>query len=155
MVKLFWSNDELQSSELTTTTTSTSKELVKSAEFCSVFRVSKWLVVNAIHRLPVWPDVSVDCSPNYSLGCPKSSHSSFHMNIDVFQNSPKSYNTFGLVLKENLYPWTFKNRPIWSRCRLANWRHNLPPSGFNLNGIKIEVANEVQPHLPPFDETID
>ena len=25
----------------------------------------------------------------------------------------------------------------------------------NLNGIKIEVANEVQPHLPPFDETID
>ena len=34
-----------------------------------------------------------------------------------FQDSPKSRQIFGLLLQENLLPGTFKNRPIWCKCR--------------------------------------
>ena len=35
---------------------------------------------------------------------------------EVFQNSPKSYQSFGLLLCNFLCPWRFKNCPIWSHC---------------------------------------
>ena len=47
---------------------------------------------------------------------PKKYPQQFFTLIDLFQNSPKVKNLFGLLLKINLKPRTFKNRPIWSRC---------------------------------------
>ena len=35
---------------------------------------------------------------------------------EVFQNSPKGYQSFGLLLCNFLCPWRFKNCPIWSHC---------------------------------------
>ena len=37
--------------------------------------------------------------------------------IDLFQNSTKVNNLFGLPLRANLFPRTFKNRTIWSHCQ--------------------------------------
>ena len=38
---------------------------------------------------------------------------------EVFQNSPKSCQSFGLLLLEILLPRTLKNRQIWSHCGLG------------------------------------
>ena len=37
----------------------------------------------------------------------------------MFSKYPKSHQTFGLFLRDNLSPRTFKNRPIWSHCSHA------------------------------------
>ena len=34
----------------------------------------------------------------------------------MFSKHPKSLQTFGLLLKDNLTQRTFKNHPIWSHC---------------------------------------
>ena len=36
--------------------------------------------------------------------------------IDLFKNSPKVNNLFGLLLRAKFLPRTFKNCPIWSHC---------------------------------------
>ena len=43
------------------------------------------------YLVPVWPDVGIQSSP-------KGSHSNFYLKNGVFQNSPKSYQIFGLLL---------------------------------------------------------
>ena len=39
----------------------------------------------------------------------------------MFSKYPKSHQTFGLLLKDNLSPRTFKNSSIWSHCFGANF----------------------------------
>ena len=63
----------------------------------------------------VWPDVGAKSSPNVSKSYPRSRNSSSYIpKSEVFQNSPKSYQLFGLLLLEILFPRTFKNLLIWS-----------------------------------------
>ena len=52
---------------------------------------------------------------NVSESCLNNICSSFTL-IDIFQKIPKVNNLFGPLLKINLLPRTFKNRPIWSHC---------------------------------------
>ena len=48
----------------------------------------------------VWRDiVGTLNSPKLSKSCPESSQSSFLLKSDVFQNSPKSHQIFGLLLE--------------------------------------------------------
>ena len=53
--------------------------------------------------------------PNVSAICLKISTAVFTL-WGLFQSSPKVNNPFGILLKTNLLPRTFKNRPIWSHC---------------------------------------
>ena len=47
----------------------------------------------------------------------KCSHSSsFCLKVLFFKNSPTSHRKFSILLYENLFSRSFKNRPIWSHC---------------------------------------
>ena len=78
---------------------------------CSAFDAGKNFICQS-----VWPDVGVKCSP-------------------IFQNRPKSCQSFGLILLETFSPRTFKNRPIWSNCCQStdchdNWLKWVIPGKF-------------------------
>ena len=60
---------------------------------------------------PVWPDVGVKSRPNVSKNDQKSSHNSVYIR-EVLQNSPKSWQPFGLLLLKKLSTRIFKIRPI-------------------------------------------
>ena len=57
--------------------------------------------------ITVRPDVGEKSSPNFPKVANAVSHKS-----EVFQNSPKSCQSFGLLLLEILMPRTFKNHPF-------------------------------------------
>ena len=60
-------------------------------------------------RSPVWPDVEV--SPIFPKSYTKTLPMQFLHKSNVFQNSPKRSQSFGLLLLKILLPRTFKNRP--------------------------------------------
>ena len=61
-------------------------------------------------------------SPILSKVAQKGNHSSFWLNV-MFLKYPDSHQTFGLLLKDNLSPRTFKNRRIWSHW--SQWFFSL------------------------------
>ena len=60
----------------------------------------------------VWPDVGVKSRAIFSKSCTKCSPMQFSHESEVFQNSPKSCQSFGLLLVEILLPRTLKNDPF-------------------------------------------
>ena len=69
---------------------------------CSAFDAGKNFICQS-----VWPDVGVKCSQILSKVA-KQSPQQFELNSDVFQNRPKSHQTFGLLLYGNSLPKTFQ-----------------------------------------------
>ena len=55
--------------------------------------------------------------PKFPKQCPKRSHKSFNLQSNAFHCSLENFYLFGPLLLENLWPTTFKNRPIGSHCR--------------------------------------
>ena len=76
----------------------------------------------------------------------------FLFNSDIIRNSPKMTKIFGLLLWDNLLPWTCNNRPIWSHwCQLKTFQElkttfQLPKSHFRLPQILFsgpELTNHI------------
>ena len=73
--------------------------------FCSTCRYLKTL----------WPDTGIKSSPIFSKVAQKVTTAVYTSKV-MLSKYPKSHQTFGLFLKDNLSPRIFKNRPIWSHC---------------------------------------
>ena len=81
----------------------------------SIMSVSLSSVVSSVTRC--WSKKQPKCFQNVALKQPMQL---LHMS-EVFRNSPKSCQSFGLLLLKNLLHRTFKNRSIWSHwlCHTA------------------------------------
>ena len=51
---------------------------------------------------------------NFLPKVPKKLPHTFYIIVTLLEKAPKVTKMFGLLLRENLLPWTCKNRPIWS-----------------------------------------
>ena len=92
----------------------------------SIMSVSLSSVVSSVTRC--WSKKQPKCFQNVALKQPMQL---LHMS-EVFRNSPKSCQSFGLLLLKNLLHRTFKNRSIWSHwlCHTAlSLSFSLRPSG--------------------------
>ena len=102
-------------------------------------------------RPSVWLDVRTESCPIFPKSCPKSKHSSLESSI--FQNSPKSCQTLGLLLYEKLSPRPFKNSQIWSHCwlgkkRQTDWGESDHKKTFQPDHSKIEQFIKRKKRLP-------
>ena len=76
----------------------------------------------------VWPDAEMKSSQIVSKRCQKGGQSKFLHKRDLFENSPNIHEMFYECLGHFctiFLPSIFKNRPIWSHCRLqtvSKWR---------------------------------
>ena len=88
--------------------------------------LGNWLFIDRTRKnnfafvTTVWTDGGLKKLPKCFQKLPKIiSAATVFTSIDLFQNSPKVSNLFGLLLRVNLLPRTFKNCPIWSHCSLV------------------------------------
>ena len=104
--------------------------LPKNFQILSVIKCqSKWLKLtfflgkskNVLPYPTVWHNVKIKSSPNYIKSCLKSDHCSFYFR-DVFQNSPKSQETFRQLVLENMSPKAIKiAQSDHTACRRHAW----------------------------------
>ena len=75
------------------------------------------LFFSLVRLLTVWSDVLIKNRPNIFKSCTKVYTAVLTKKL-CFPNSPKRHKIFGELLKSNMLPRTFKNRPI---CSIGTW----------------------------------
>ena len=73
----------------------------------------------------VWPDVEIKSNPNFTISCPKRSHSCYYLTGMLSNKLIKSIYLW-VTLGKNMTQRTLENRPIWSHTDC----HSLQSFGF-------------------------
>ena len=68
-----------------------------------------------VHNHPVWPDVELKRSPNFTVSSPKSSLSRYYLEWMFFKVAQKAKKYLDILWKI-VSPKSSKNCPIWSHC---------------------------------------
>ena len=95
-----------------------------SSMWNSTLTGSEIWILHYLH--PVRPDVGIKNSPKVPKSCQTSGQSIFFLKNDIFKIG-QSPQIFRLLFKKTL-PRTFKNRPIWSHCKLQTPKSRNWPS---------------------------